>query len=232
MPALAADPLRASLAEQLARMRGSATFPEALLDLVREDVTAGGEELTIIHPRDWDELRHQEGAEGRSAPYWAIAWPSGLALADALKSRDLRGKRVLELGCGLALPSLVAARQGADVLASDGAPDAVAFAAHNFALNDLQGEVALADWREADGLLDRAPFDLVLAADVLYMRHNVEALLRVLPRLIGHHGEALVSDPSRAGGRDFAASARRVFRLRSAPDARREKVVLHELRAA
>src|SRR4051794_15422719 len=214
----ATDPLRTSLTEQLVRLRGSQRFPDPLLDLAREEIAAGGETFTIIRPRDWDELRHQEGAEGRTAPYWAIAWPSGRALADALGDRDLSGLRVLELGCGLGLPSLVAARRGADVLATDGSPDAVVFAAHNLALNGLEGEVAQADWRDAGVLLEGAPWDLVLAADVLYLRHNVESLLRLLPKLIGRAGEALVADPNRAGGRDFAASARSVFALESKPD--------------
>jgi hypothetical protein len=58
---------------------------------------------------------------------------------------------VLELGCGLGLPSIVAARAGARVLATDGSPDAVAFAAHSLALDELDGEVARVDWSEQDG---------------------------------------------------------------------------------
>jgi predicted nicotinamide N-methyase len=226
----AADPLRASLSEQLVRMRGGGTLPAPLLDVVSEELEAAGEAFTIIRPADWAELRHQEGAEGRSAPYWAIAWPSGLALADALAERELAGTRVLELGCGLAVPSLVAARRGATVVATDAAPDAVVFAAHNLALNDLEGEVVQVDWRDADALADGGPWDLVLAADVLYLRHNVEALLRVLPRLIGRSGEALVADPSRAGGRDFLAAARRIFSVETSEDPLREGVVVHALR--
>jgi predicted nicotinamide N-methyase len=223
----AADPLLASLAEQITRMRGDGAFPDPLLDIEREDIDAGGETVTIIRPSDWAELRHQEGAEGRSAPYWAIPWPSGVKLAAALAERDLAGLRVLELGCGLAIPSIVAARRGARVTATDGSPDAVAFAAHNLALNDAEGEVALSDWREAEELVDGAPWDLVVAADVLYLRQNVDALLRLLPRLIGSGGEAIVADPNRSGGRDFAAVARRIFTLETTPG---EKVSLHRMR--
>ncbi|MFL5825743.1 MAG: class I SAM-dependent methyltransferase [Thermoleophilaceae bacterium] len=230
MSPAAEDPLRTSLFEQLARMRGSESLPGPLLDIVSETFESGEERLIFIRPRDWDELRHQEGAEGRSTPYWALAWPSGRALAETVAARELNGRRVLELGCGLALPSLAAARRGADVLATDGSPDAVVFAAHNLALNELEGEVAQADWREAGELLYGGPWDLVLAADVLYLRHNVEALLRVLPGLLGREGEALIADPNRAGGRDFAAAARRMFRLESRPDAEREKMTLHRLR--
>jgi predicted nicotinamide N-methyase len=223
------DPLRASLGEQLTRMRGGNGFPEPLLDLEREDVVVGRDTVTVIRPSDWAELRHQEGAEGRSAPYWAIPWPSGVKLAEALAERaDLDGRRVLELGCGLAIPSIVAARLGAGVTATDGSTDAVVFAAHNLALNDVEGEVALVDWREGTELIDQAPWDLVIAADVLYLRHNVEALLKLLPRLIEPGGEAIVADPNRGGGRDFAAAARRIFSLETTPG---EKVSIHRMHA-
>jgi len=211
-------------------MRGGAAPPDPLLDVVAETVRAGDGTLTVISPRDWEELRHQEGAVGRNAPYWALSWPSGLALADELAGRELSGLRVLELGCGLAVPSLVAARRGASVLATDGVPDAVVFAAHNLALNELEGEAALVDWREADPLVERGPWDLVIAADVLYLRHNVEALLRLLPRLLGEAGEALVADPSRAGGRDFMAAARKMFSVETRADEERERVSVHSLR--
>jgi 2-polyprenyl-3-methyl-5-hydroxy-6-metoxy-1,4-benzoquinol methylase len=82
----------------------------------------------------------------------------------------------------------------------------------------------------AHALVDGEPWDLVLAADVLYLRQNVEALLRLLPRLLGPGGEALVSDPSRAGGRDFAAAARRMFALESFPAPGHPNVVLHRIR--
>src|SRR4051812_21614595 len=208
-------------------MRGADDFPDPLLDIEREDIDAGGETVTIVRPSDWAELRHQEGADGRSAPYWAIPWPSGVKLAAELAGRDLSGCRVLELGCGLAIPSIVAARHGAEVTATDGSSDAVVFAAHNLALNDVQGEVAVSDWREGDDLVDGAPWDLVLASDVLYLRQNVEVLLKLLPRLIGAGGEAIVADPNRSGGRDFAASARRIFSLETTPG---DKVSLHRLR--
>ena len=208
-------------------MRGGGSLPDPLLDVVSEEVEAGGERLMVIRPSDWAELRHQEGAEGRSAPYWAIVWPSGLVLADALADRDLSGLRVLELGCGLAIPSIVAARRGAVVTATDGSSDAVAFAAHNLALNDVEGEVALADWRDGDELLEGGPWDLVIASDVLYLRENVEVLLRLLPRLIAGGGEAVVADPNRSGGRDFAAAVRRIFSLETTPG---DKVSLHRMR--
>ena len=212
-------------------MRGDGSeLPDALLDLVRDELVVAGESLTLIQPRDWAELRHQYGAVGQTAPYWATAWPSGTALAEALADRDLAGARVLELGCGLAVPSLVAARRGARVLATDGSPDAVAFCAHNLALNDCEGEAALADFRASGPLLEGAPWDLVLAADVFYLRDNVEALLRLLPKLIGTTGEAIVADPSRSGGKDFLAAAKAFFFIETTSVPGGDNVNLHRLR--
>ena len=221
------NPLTESLEEQLAELRGpAAPPPAALLDVVREELCG----YTVIRPRDWEELRHQYGGDGLTAPYWATAWPSGLSLAESLLGRPLSGRRVLELGCGLALPSIVAAGSGASVLATDGTPDAVVFAAHNLALNDLEGEVAVVDWRAAEPLVERGPWDLVLAADVLYLSQNVQPLLRALPRLLAPGGTAIVADPRRAGGREFVASAKRIFRLESRRCRERPSVDIHTLR--
>jgi predicted nicotinamide N-methyase len=222
----ATDPLRQSLAEQLTRLRGDAEPPDALLDIAAQTVAS----LTIIAPRDWDELRHQEGAEGRSVPYWARVWPSSLALVDALGERDLAGTRVLELGCGLGIPSAVAASRGAAIMATDRSPDAVVFAAHNLALNELEGEVALVDWREPRALLGGAPWDLVIAADVLYTHQAVDTLLRLLPKLVDHRGQVLIADPSRAGCRDFLAAARGTFSIETRHDPARERVSVHSLK--
>jgi predicted TPR repeat methyltransferase len=74
------------------------------------------------------------------------------------------------------------------------------------------GEVVVGGWAD---LVERGPWDLVLAADVLYLAANVESLLRALPRLVAGDGEAWIADPDRRGGRDFLAAARKRFRLRS-----------------
>ena len=164
--------LKTSLAEQLASLRGvpASELPPALLDISVRRVG----DAYFVCPSDWEQLRHEEGGAGRPVPYWARPWPSGVGLAGALKDDPpAPGARVLELGCGLALPSVVAARAGAQVLATDGATDAVAFAAHVLALNEVEGEVACADWSEhGEQLVARGPFDLVLAADVLYTQRQ------------------------------------------------------------
>ena len=209
--------VRTSLGEQLAALRGvtPAELPAPLLAVAVRRVELAGCDVSVLLPADWDALRHEEGAAGRPVPYWARPWPSGLALAAAVDAAaPAAGSRVLELGCGLAIPSIVAAVGGADVLATDGATDAVAFAAHSMALNDVEGDVAHADWTaHGDVLAERGPFDLVLAADVLYTRANVEAALRLFPRLLAPGGEPWLADPGRTNARDYLAAARATFEV-------------------
>jgi predicted nicotinamide N-methyase len=169
----------------------------------------------VVRPTDWEQLRHEEGGAGQPVPYWATPWPSGRVLAEVVAAAPPRaGARVVEIGCGLALPSIAAARANADVLATDGSPEAVAFAAHSLALNEVEAEVALVDWAaQGDTLAARGPWDVVLAADVLYLQANVELALRLLPRLVAPGGEIVLADPGRAGARDFLAAARSMFTL-------------------
>ncbi|HET8953164.1 MAG TPA: hypothetical protein VFN44_21755, partial [Solirubrobacteraceae bacterium] len=127
--------------------------------------------------------------------------------------------RVLELGCGLAAPSIVAARAGALVLATDGATDAVAYAAHSLALNQKTGDVAHAAWADhGDELAGRGPFDLVLGADVLYTPANAEVLAKLLPRLLAPWGEVRLADPGRANAGRFLTAARESFAIREHED--------------
>ena len=109
------------------------------MDVVETTVEIGGLALSLVHPPDAEELIDEEAFEHEEfLPYWAELWPSAVALARALGERELEGSRVLELGCGLALPSIVAARRGAEVVATDWSPDALTFASRNAARNGVE----------------------------------------------------------------------------------------------
>src|SRR6185312_4707960 len=88
-------------------------------------VAVGGLSIRLLRPSVPEELFAVAADARGDAPYWAELWPCARSLAAHLATLDLTGMRVLELGCGLALPSLVAALRGADVLASDVSADAL-----------------------------------------------------------------------------------------------------------
>ena len=169
--------------------------------LVETVVGIGGREVSLLRPPDAEALLSEEAFEREEfLPYWAELWPSGLALAREVASRPLAGARVLELGCGLGLPSLAAALAGADVLATDWARDAVALLDRNADRNGIPLETAAVSWTAPEPLVERGPWDLVLAADVLYEARNVDPLIDLLPRL---GGEVWLADPGRATAETF-----------------------------
>jgi predicted nicotinamide N-methyase len=173
-----------------------------------ERVTAGGVELVLERPAAPEELLDERRfADDEFLPYWAELWPSGLALGEAVASRALDGVDVLELGCGLGVPSLVAAARGAQVLATDWAPEALALLDRNARRNDLSLETLRVDWRQP-AILGGRRFGLVLAADLLYEARNVEPLLGLLTQVLDTGGEAVFADPGRAHSRPFLDRAR------------------------
>jgi predicted nicotinamide N-methyase len=180
-------------------------------ELVSRSVRLPRGELRLLQPQEAAELPDDGPVEWAPvAPYWAVLWRSGVALATELDGTELRGLRVVELGCGLAVPSLAAARAGAAALATDACPEALALAARNARENDVRLETAAIDWAEPGELVRRAPFDLVLAADVLYERTSVAPLLSLLPRLAP---EAWLADPGRPAAAAFLEQAERRWQV-------------------
>jgi predicted nicotinamide N-methyase len=162
---------------------------------VVESVAVGDLTLEIAHPAEPEALIDEDAfADDELLPYWAELWPSGLALARHVVALPLAGVNLLELGCGLGLPSLAASLAGADVLATDWADGALELLRRNAERNSARLEIAHLDWRRPSALRS---FDLVVAADVLYEERNVEPLLAVLDRVVAHDGAALLADPGR-----------------------------------
>lgn len=198
------------------------------MELVEETVVLGGRSVVLLRPRDSEALIDEAAFEREEfLPYWAELWPSALALARVVGALPLAGARVVELGCGLALPSLAAAQAGARVLATDWSPDAVVLVRLNAARNRIDVETALCSWAEPGVLLDGAPWDLVLASDVLYERRNADALLGLLPRL---GDEAFLADPGRPPAAAFVEAAARDWTVETTRDPLAPWVSLHRLR--
>jgi predicted nicotinamide N-methyase len=203
-------------------------------ELASDAVSVAGRTLRIVRPRDSEALLDEQAFEREEfLPYWAQLWPSAIVLARATAGLHPAGRRVLELGCGLGLPAIVAALEGAGVLATDWSPDAVAFAAANASRNGAVLRTAVCSWTEPDALVVGAPWDLVLAADVLYEARNVDQLLELLPRLVDASGEVLIADPGRRPAQRFLAATATPasgWLRRSTPDRSLPHVTVHRLR--
>jgi predicted nicotinamide N-methyase len=164
------------------------------------------------------------GISSAQWPLFGLLWPSGLHLAQALAVRPVQwGERILELGCGLALASLVAHRRGANVTASDCHPLAGEFLAENLRLNALpllpychgQWGAAAAEAARAEAraghpsVPGRAPrvqgrFELIIGSDVLYERDEQGELPGFIARHATPVGEVLIVDPNRGNRSAFS----------------------------
>ena len=166
-------------------------------DVRAERFRHGAIDFELILPESADALiDEREFDTDERLPYWADLWPSARALARFLAERSIPAGRVIELGAGVALPSLTLHARGATVIATDYYADALLFARANAERNGLPPlSTRLLDWREPGSGLGR--FELILAADVLYERRNVNALANTLPRLLALGGQVLLADPGR-----------------------------------
>lgn len=157
-------------------------------------------------------------------PLFGLLWPSGARMAARMAQRPVTAERILEIGCGLALSSLVAHRRGANVTASDCHPLTHAFLDQNTRLNNLRpipyrhGLWGTAALRE-DGLpvLTQAHdsplsglFDLIIGSDILYERDDEGTLAHFINAHAASHSEIWVIDPNRGNRAAFHKHMARV----------------------
>lgn len=131
-------------------------------------------------------------------PYFGVIWASARALCEALSSHssELKSANVLEVGCGLALPSLYCAKLGADVTATDFHPEVPRFLERNRILNGVTNLNFVAhDWKSESSQLGQ--FDWVIGSDILYEREHPEPVARALARHCKPGGRVLLADPAR-----------------------------------
>jgi predicted nicotinamide N-methyase len=224
---LGRDAVGRAVPEQVGERHRGDSF--SYVDLVEEVVPLRDRELAVLRPRDSEALLDVEAFEREEQlPYWAELWPSGVALARAVSAASLGGRRVVELGCGgLALPSIAAALSGARVVATDWSADALPLAAGNAERNGAAIEVQQVAWGEPGRLVARAPWDLVLAADVLYERRNLEVVVPLLGRL---GDQVWLADPGRPPLEDFLERMAPEWEVRSTTDPVTPSVQVHRLR--
>lgn len=165
-----------------------------------------GEELSLLHPANADELISEEDyVRDERLPYWADVWPSSVVLAEHVLRAEGGGRRFLELGCGIGLVAAAAARAGFAVTASDYYEDALEFARVNVAANSGRDiETRLVDWRSLPA--DLGTFNVVVASDVLYEPRYGPLIAEVLDATLTAAGVGFVADPGRVAAEAFVGA--------------------------
>jgi predicted nicotinamide N-methyase len=142
---------------------------------------------------------------GISSATWSlfgVIWPSSEVLARLMQTYNIDGKSVLEIGCRIAMPSLILGKRGANVTASDNHPEAVKFLKKNAKLNDLKEINFLrADWEELDNPLPQ--YDLIIGSDILYQRMLPKILSKFIDKVAKPKSEVILIDPNRGNYTSF-----------------------------
>ncbi len=136
------------------------------------------------------------GITRASWPLFGVIWPSSQVLARSMLDFDVTGLRILEVGCGLGLTSLVLSLRHADVTATDHHPEVHGFLDTNAALNGIDPiPYMCCDWRDDQDDLGR--FDLILGSDLLYLPGHAELLSNFIHRHAQPQCEVILVGPGR-----------------------------------
>lgn len=136
---------------------------------------------------------------GISSANWSlfgVIWPSSLVLAHHIHVLDTGTKRILEIGCGMALTSLLLNKQHADITATDYHPEAEKFLQRNTDLNNDDGiTFERADWSNKSKKLGM--FDLIIGSDLLYEDQHIKLLASFINQHSNPTCDVILVDPGR-----------------------------------
>lgn len=153
----------------------------------------------------YDPLGEAE-ALGISSAQWSlfgIAWDSGKVLAHEMNQFDFKGKRILEVGCGVGLASVLLNSLEADITATDYHPEAGSFLAENVRLNNGKKIPFLrTDWADLSNGL--GVFDVIIGSDLLYEREHIALLSDFIQRHAKANCEVILVDPGRGNHATFS----------------------------
>jgi len=155
--------------------------------------------------QQFSDYEHSAEDLGISSATWSlfgVVWPASEVLAAAVCLYELEGKRVLEIGCGLALSSIVLHQMGVDITASDYHPLANEFLDVNIMNNNMKPiKFQTGNWEVENPLLGQ--FDVIIGSDILYEPAHAESVSRFIDLHSSDAVEVIVVDPNRGNRSSF-----------------------------
>ncbi|MEI8027829.1 MAG: hypothetical protein WCI18_15880 [Pseudomonadota bacterium] len=181
------------------------TLSSILYPIVTKVENIGPYSLELACVRDLDEAidilcqnieKDQDVFSEDLCPYYGCIWPSGRALAQVLAQAPKQEGDILEIGAGLALPSLVLGKMGANITTSDFHPDVALFFEENTRRNGLNSKYLRLNWMDPPLHL-RNSYDIVLGSDILYEGRHARDVAIALDSLVKSTGVIWIADPGR-----------------------------------
>ena len=160
---------------------------------------------SLLDNQQFDDDKMNAAALGISSATWSLfgtVWPAARILADRVQTINLTGKRVLEIGCGIALSSIVLHRKGVNITASDYHPLTKEFLDRNILLNGLKPiKYLTGNWEAENPLMGK--FDFIMGSDILYQPAHVDDVSRFIDRHSSEDVKVLIVDPGRENRAKF-----------------------------
>lgn len=151
---------------------------------------------------DHEQLAENIGISSATWSLFGVVWPSSRILAATVCVLDFEGKRVLEIGCGLGLSSIVLHGMGVDITASDYHPLAKEFLKENVLRNKmLPIKFQTGNWETDNPLLGK--FDLIIGSDVLYEPAHAESVSQFIDCHSSDNVKVVIVDPDRGNRAKF-----------------------------
>lgn len=142
------------------------------------------------------------GISSASWPLFGVVWPSSQVLADIMFEYDIEDMRILEVGCGIGLASLVLNERLADITATDYHPEVEGFLQQNVALNNGRAIPFIrTGWADAQSSLGK--FDLIIGSDLLYERDHAGLLSDFIDQHAKQSCKVIIIDPVRGNSGRF-----------------------------
>jgi len=154
---------------------------------------------TLRNKQEFDDpegVADKLGISSASWPIFGVVWPSSLVLAHYMADFDTQSKRILEVGCGIALTSLLLNKKNSDITATDHHPEVQKFLQRNTLLNvDSDINFERVDWSDPTDSLGL--FDLIIGSDLLYEDEHIQLLANFINNHSNERCEVVLVDPGR-----------------------------------
>jgi len=154
---------------------------------------------------DLDDQALELGISNAQWPIFGVVWDSGLVMAHEMLTQEIEGKKILDVGCGMAIASHLLIARGADITATDYHPEVEGFLKENILLNKSDDiKFVLEDWNTDKSKLEK--FDLIIGSDLLYEVEHIELLSKFLEAHANDKCEIVITDPKRGNANKFTRS--------------------------
>lgn len=152
---------------------------------------------------DKNDVAANLGISSANWPLFGVIWDSSKVLANFMFEYEIDDKRILEVGCGMALTSLMLNQRNADITTTDYHPEVERFLLNNVMLNKGRKiPFVRTGWEDEDSELGK--FDVVIGSDLLYESEHADLLSEFIHQHTQAKCEIIIVDPGRGNHARFS----------------------------